>query len=115
MSVLKKAIIYISAILLILAVSFIAGYYTNDYYAKKRDSEYTERIDNLEGELKSQDIRNRELTEGLRIATSEITELTEEHQRFVDSLGNFGTGISEDIDRVSGIIERLDGYIKQSE
>lgn len=115
MSEIKKTILYFFIALLLLGCAFAAGFRTCNHREEVRANEYQERIDNLEGELEAERELRARITDGLRWSARAVFDIAEknriitaEYRRIIDGLGNLGTGISEDLDRVENLIGRLD-------
>jgi chromosome segregation ATPase len=123
-----KTRIVVLFIVIILILTFSAGWFLCDLRTSKRDSGYTERISDLTGELKSERDRSTAITDGLRWATTALDDtedrvtaleernsrLESENRRIVEQLGDIGSGIGEDSERLGEIIRRLDVYIEET-
>lgn len=114
----QKKIIAVIFIAVLLVCSFLAG----GICPSRRASELEKRAVEFESQLNAQTERNSELTAGLKNANGkiavlnrEISGLTESNRQLTDKIRNLGTGISEDISTVDGVIEGIQKYIPKTD
>ena len=121
----KEVLLVISILVVFGTLCFFTGYFYSrrgiTYLERELENSrelierQKDRVRAIEGKIQLATRENRELTEGLGKAREKIERLTGEVTEYRDRLEGVGEGLSEDIEGISGVIERIDHYIQSVE